>query len=354
MPRTHRFSVLDSLRGLAALAIVIFHTPLLLGAGGAELFRHSEPFVQFFFVLGGFVLFHAYGQRLSTATLFGRFVAARSFRILPLHLCLLGLFLLLDVALPHMVGAAPNLLANLLLLPAWLPGANGLSLNPAAASLGIGFYLSLLFGLALLILPRGRGGACLLLVAAALWGLLSGVDGLGRSVLMGVGGFCLGALSYSLHLSLGLLPLGQRAFTLLEVTVLALLALILDSAYAYRDLYAVALFALALFIFAFEGGLVSRLLHRGLFRHLGRWAFAIYLGHLAVFMALGNLVPLLFRDGRPALLDTLLAPVAVLAVIALAALLHRYVERPGMALGRRLLTPRAGTAQAGKVSQASG
>lgn len=352
MPRTHHFTVLDSFRGLAALAIVILHAPWLAG-GGPELFRLSEPFVLFFFVLSGFVLFHAHGRRPTGATAFGRFVATRGFRILPLHLCLLGLILLLDFTLPD---AGPKLLANLLLLQAWLPGSEGLSMNPAADGLGIGFYLSLLFGLALLTLPRGREGACLLLAILALWGLLGGVDGLGRSLLLGVGGFCLGALSCALHHQLRLLPLGPGAFTLLEVTVLALLALILDSAYAHRELYAMALAALALFIFAFEGGLVSRLLDRGPLRSLGRWAFAIYLGHLAVFLALATLIPLLFGDGRPALLDSLLAPIAVLLVIALAALLHHGVERPGVALGRRLLAPRARarTAQAVKVSRASG
>lgn len=353
MPRTRDFRALDSFRGLAALAIVICHLPLLRAGSAAEPFRNSDPFVQFFFVLSGFVLFHAYGRRLTTAATFGRFVAARSFRIFPLHLFLLGLFLLLDFILPQMVGSA-SIPTNLLLLQAWLPGTDGLSLNPASWSLSIGFYLSLFFGLALLALPRGRNAAWLLLTALAFWGLLSGFDSLSRNIFMGAGGFFLGALLYPLYQSLRLLPLSQRAFTTLEITALALLALVLDSSYSHRDLYAVALFALVLLIFAFEGGLVSRLLVRGLFRTLGRLAFSLYLSHLAVFIALGSLVSLMFRNGRPALLDPLLAPFAVVCVIALSGLTYRYIERPGVALGRRLLTPRPSATRAGKVSQTSG
>ena len=352
MPSTQRFSALDSFRGLAALAIVVCHLPLLLADGEPGQFVDSAVYVQFFFVLSGFVLFHANGARLGTPAAFGRFLTARGFRILPVHLCLLGLILLLGDTRPD-AESASALLANLLLLQAWLPTADDLSLNPAAWTLSLGFYFSLFFGLALLALPRGRSAAYLLLAALALGGLLSGFDDLHASLLLGAVGFFLGAMLYPLQQSLRLLPLSQRAFTILEVTVLALLGLILDSSYLYRELYATLVFALLLLIFTFEGGLLSRLLRHRLPLTLGRWAFALYLSHLVLFMALAELLPLLPQPDVP-WRDPLQATAAVLVAIALSALLHRYIERPGIVLGQRLLAPRSGTAQAGNASEASG
>lgn len=335
MLSTHRFNTLDSFRGLIALSILALHTPLVLGVPSV-LFHHSSLLVQFFFVLSGFALMHAYGARLSSALQLGRFLATRSFRVFPPHLFLLGLFLALDWLLPQMVGNAPNLFANLFLLQAWLPGADGLSVNPATASLSLGFYLSLAFGLVLLALPRGRMVACGLLLALILWGLVNGVDGFRRTLFLGVGAFCLGALIYSLYLKLRLLPLSQRASTTLEITAVLLLVLILDSSYAYRDLFALAMFALALCMFAFESGFLSRLLVCSPFRYLGRLAFSLYLSHLFVILALANLAPLVLPQGRSPMSDALL-PLTLLVVFALSALTYHGIERPGIALGQRLL-----------------
>jgi len=57
----HRFLFLDGLRGLGALAIIVEHVP----SGFLEgLMPGRHLGVPFFFVLSGFVMAHAYGQRL--------------------------------------------------------------------------------------------------------------------------------------------------------------------------------------------------------------------------------------------------------------------------------------------------
>ena len=59
---THRFVLLDGFRGLAALLVVLFHAE----RDGSPFYRLDPLFlmVDFFFVLSGFVLLHAYGDRL--------------------------------------------------------------------------------------------------------------------------------------------------------------------------------------------------------------------------------------------------------------------------------------------------
>jgi peptidoglycan/LPS O-acetylase OafA/YrhL len=80
-PRSHRFVVLDGVRGLAAVAVMLGH------AG----YRHGWLLAQFnlavdlFFILSGFVLSHAYGNRLATDLRPGRFVVLRLIRLYPCY-----------------------------------------------------------------------------------------------------------------------------------------------------------------------------------------------------------------------------------------------------------------------------
>jgi peptidoglycan/LPS O-acetylase OafA/YrhL len=85
-PRQH-FAILDGLRGVAALAVLAHHT-----LDPWEL-RYTTPHaglaVDFFFLLSGFVIAHAYEGRLLKAMSFRTFVTVRLIRLYPL--ILLGL-----------------------------------------------------------------------------------------------------------------------------------------------------------------------------------------------------------------------------------------------------------------------
>ncbi|MDG5488239.1 acyltransferase [Sphingomonas sp. BGYR3] len=81
----HRFVALDGLRGVAALMVLVLH--------GVTIFPSSVMAVDLFFMLSGFVLAHAYGERLDSAAERVRFVKARLIRLWPLYLvgCLIAL-----------------------------------------------------------------------------------------------------------------------------------------------------------------------------------------------------------------------------------------------------------------------
>lgn len=117
-----RFTVLDGMRGLAALVVITDHvhsdllTALLPG-------RYLA--VDFFFVLSGFVLAHVYGQRLKSGRMsFAGFMRVRWIRLYPLYIAgaLAGAVLALLYALkgwgewpPSQVAA--SLLFALFLIP---------------------------------------------------------------------------------------------------------------------------------------------------------------------------------------------------------------------------------------------
>ena len=63
----HRFLVLDGLRGLAAIAVALYHAGLALGV--PYLTTRAYLAVDFFFVLSGFVIAHAYEDQLTSGAL---------------------------------------------------------------------------------------------------------------------------------------------------------------------------------------------------------------------------------------------------------------------------------------------
>jgi peptidoglycan/LPS O-acetylase OafA/YrhL len=80
--RGHRFATLDYLRGVAALAIVLLHFRYGLGV---KLLPYGYLAVDFFFVLSGFVLAHAYEERLLAGMTPADFMRARLIRLYPLY-----------------------------------------------------------------------------------------------------------------------------------------------------------------------------------------------------------------------------------------------------------------------------
>ena len=76
---TRHFRTLDALRGIAALAVVLYHLPV----GG--LAPRGYLAVDLFFLMSGFVVAHAYEARLASGWSAGRFLMARLKRLWPLY-----------------------------------------------------------------------------------------------------------------------------------------------------------------------------------------------------------------------------------------------------------------------------
>ncbi|HEX7694251.1 MAG TPA: acyltransferase family protein, partial [Sphingomonas sp.] len=104
-----RFVVLDGMRGLAALSVVALHTaqyfPSQTGPARAYLA------VDFFFMLSGFVMAHAYGDKLRAGLTIKGFAEIRLARLYPMIFLGVTLGLLARVCAPD--GSGAGLLATL-------------------------------------------------------------------------------------------------------------------------------------------------------------------------------------------------------------------------------------------------
>ncbi len=77
-----RYDTLDAMRGVAAFLIILRHTSAFWGGIS---FRHSYLAVDFFFLLSGFVVCHAYEAPLKTSLSVLQFMKLRLIRLYPLY-----------------------------------------------------------------------------------------------------------------------------------------------------------------------------------------------------------------------------------------------------------------------------
>lgn len=359
-----RFDALDSWRGVCALLVALYHLPLGWSLGDAGFVRNGFLFVDFFFVLSGFVISHAYGGRIGGGHAYGVFLIRRFGRVWPLHVAMLLAFAVIEAvklaALPDPDGGERNsafaFVTNLLLLHG-LGIHHELTWNPQSWSISTEFWTYALFGLLSLLGGTGRrvliltmGVAGLAVVAAfSPRGMDATYDfGLFRCLY----GFAAGCAVYGLWRRGLPFPRGVTAATVLEaVAAVTAVAFVGRAGHTPLALAAPLVFAGVVWVFAHEAGALSRGLRLPPLRRLGAWSYGIYMVHGLILYASVNLMGLAARWGIDG--GTVTGDAAALAyttaVIALAALTARLVEEPGRRVFNRLAAARharRGTADA--------
>jgi peptidoglycan/LPS O-acetylase OafA/YrhL len=133
-----KFSVLDGMRGIAALLVLTRHTEDYWLAPGL-LHNHSYLAVDLFFILSGFVISHAYAQKLNDGRLSGLgFMRIRCIRLWPVYAlaALLGAAAVAAGGTHAPAALVASLAWMLLFLPSRLPGSDSLfALNAPSWSL---------------------------------------------------------------------------------------------------------------------------------------------------------------------------------------------------------------------------
>jgi peptidoglycan/LPS O-acetylase OafA/YrhL len=371
-----RFAALDGLRGLSAVAVALFHLPLAFHLYPTALVREAYVFVDFFFVLSGFVIAHAYGARLTGGADLGEFLWRRIGRLWPLHLATLAALVALecvrlllapqfgDGVRPPFSGetALSELLPNALLLHGW--GYNVLTWNIPSWSISAELFAYIVFGV-VAVLARGRALLVAAILAAATWTVSLAIAAnvplySALTSLRAVCGFFAGVLVYAAFTRRGAPRWPVPLATPLEVGATLLIAAYLI--FIGREEitpWAMPIFALAVYIFAAERGLVSSLLKSGPLQLLGMLSYSIYLTHsllITAFNAVARLIgrvtgievmapaSSLFPDALDrhtrgdvvnfgnAWLNDLYALAFLAAVIVLSAITYRLIEVPGQKL----------------------
>lgn len=327
-----RFKALDSWRGICALAVVFFHFPIAGSVRAFPLFAHGYLFVDFFFVLSGFVIATAWEGRLTHVEQTWRFLVRRFGRLWPLHVSILAAFVGVSLAegdLNHDERHSVAAIATNLLLVHGLGMHGDLTWNGPSWSISVEAMLYVLFALLALFRWRVWVYAGLIVVglgvltAFAPNGMASTFD---YGVFRGFAGFFTGALLTRAPAA----RLGSGA---------ELLVILMAGTFVWLNqmtILAPAIFGSVVYVFAHANGSISKVLEALVFRKLGEWSYSTYMIHAAVVAVIWKLAPGIgLTEGGGMLhspsdqLTGLVAVAYVLTVVGLSAVSYALIEQPG-------------------------
>lgn len=369
-----RFKSLDGLRGVAAVLVVLFHIRWPNHITHNELIRNGYLAVDLFFILSGFVISANYSRKLKDFSRVREFIILRFFRVYPLHLTVLSLFVSIELlrfwglrsgfAVPsskpfsdgNSLGA---LFANALLIQG-LGVFESLTWNIPSWSISCEFVAYLLFGIA--ALNSTLWSAALFATAAFLalsaYGVLAftyqSLDltydwGLVRCVC----GFVLGMAVFEVSRRNGARALAAANPTALAwapMLVTAALIVVMSFTSGWVVVFVIPVFVIMVGVFQTEHGIVANMLNSRAAQYLGRISYSVYMIHflvLTVFtMFLRRLLQVPMEMDPVVLLPVfridpwvgdLLVIAVVAAVVAISSVTHRVVEEPARLFGRELV-----------------
>ena len=304
MTQPRHFNVLDSFRGIFACIVAFSHFNANSIFYGSPLFDRGSIYVDFFFVLSGFVIFANYADRLQNGFSLKNFIFLRFARLYPLHFFVLMAFIavdLLQMLLPVSGAAlfkpfsAPgegigDIVANLLLIHS-LNVSEHLAFNGPSWSISVEFYTYILFGIILVCLKKfqnvfifvlGLGSAILLY---NLYGELYAK--LDYGFLRCFYGFSCGALTWVLYSRLSQPSLDHasttKKFSIAEIFLfVACVIYIQFFSFDGLSMLAPIVFSGMILLYAFEGGIISRFLKMKFFLFLGMLSYSIYMTHIFI------------------------------------------------------------------------
>jgi len=162
----NKIDELESIRGIAALIVVMYHIPSWNGfLHDIPLIRGGGIMVDLFFVLSGFVIYSAYGNRLSSFKEVIQFQFLRFGRLYPIHLVFLLVALGIETLKyvlqihfgieshskpPFVENNLAAFIRELFLVKAFWPNETAMSFNSPAWSIGAEFYTYIFFALIVL------------------------------------------------------------------------------------------------------------------------------------------------------------------------------------------------------------
>ena len=315
----HRFAVLDIFRGIFSSLVVLFHMSAFSDTVliNNKFIYNSDLFVDFFFVLSGFVITYSY-QQMSTGQEFGEFYKKRFFRLYPLHLIVLLCFVAIEfskhsasgyVHVNKIENVSNNLetfFTNIFLVNSvGFPGIHDVSWNIASWSISAEMIAYLVFGFIMLMInritfPKNRVllPSLVILGASTILYLKTGSLKLDYNFdygfLRGIIGFFAGVICFNTfdNVKTYLSKLSSALFNVLEVLLLTIvISFVWQGAVfkSYGFIYEI-LFFVTILVFAFEKGWLSAQLKKSNFLHqTGKYSYSIYMIHTLI-LSLFNIV----------------------------------------------------------------
>jgi len=288
----HRFSVLDSYRGLFACLVAMSHFNAYNPFQNSHIFNRGGIWVDFFFVLSGFVIYANYSEKLRSGFGAAKFIFLRIGRLYPLHLAILLAYISVDLVqyVVHIDGAAlyapfsapgediSAIIANVFLVHS-LGIVDELSFNGPSWSISVEFYTYILFAFVLIYSGRFYRHITFLVALISLVILCMNSTQLLEKLDFGffrcVYGFGCGALVWEVfnvwHKKIGPIIGDYKIKSHVIELAAVVLGLVYVNYFAFSALsfFAPLVFGVFILLFSFEAGIVSKFLKQRFFLLLG-------------------------------------------------------------------------------------
>jgi peptidoglycan/LPS O-acetylase OafA/YrhL len=356
-PHTARLVELDALRGIFAMGIVLLHSPFLSAVTQNAIVRHFYIFVDFFFVLSGFVVSMSYMERLERQRSLAHFLILRVGRLWPLHAFVLIMFLMLYFLRFVLNGSGPlaqdpqNILGlffgDIFFLNGFRNGTTWL-LNFPAWSINAEMVSYVVFGVFAAYLAGRSAKYSIPLIASGLvvYGLYDPPFGAtwNWSIFRSTYYFMIGLYCYKIRASVPQI----RFNTILESSsILALVGYFTSFEWLGGNILRTFVFSFVILVFSYGGGWISTILRGHFFQVLGRRSYSIYMIHVFVFSLMSyaaGKMGLLVHSGSAEMrarfiylgeFTNVALLISLFAIIFLAGLSYRFVEVPGQDVAKR-------------------
>lgn len=300
---------LESLRGIAACLVVLFHSPFNYGDNAISFVSNSYLFVDFFFVLSGFVMALAYSPRINNSLNFQGYLILRLGRVYPLHIIMLFVWLIYILIKQFVFESGfggstqfdtnniASFISNIFLLNS-MGLHDYLSWNYPAWSISTEFFAYITFYWLTVTFDNKNSLTKPLLISVLCYGLIIYLGRKNLDITYNYGFFrCLGAFYLGVFVyrcfNLSSCPkfilanLGVfEAFCIFSSLILVSVA----NLHLFYFVPVVAMFSFTVYIFSQSGsGPIGKLLLTAPFRKVGLWSYSIYMIHALIVAGVSNL-----------------------------------------------------------------
>lgn len=311
-----KFKSLDAFRGLAALVIVMYHSAFYADTNVSQIVQNGGVFVDFFFILSGFVMAYSYQDKIGKSISFRKFFLLRVGRLYPLHIFVLLLWIPYIGAkvyvYQHGMGATDpleinnfsTLTSNLFLMQGLgIDGAPMMAWNFPSWSISTEFYTYLVFFIVSVLFSfRKRSIYNIFIPLSTILLLYFTYDpNIGEysalSFVRCLGGFFGGVVVYNIYKKVKFNIENVAYATFLEIIVLSstLYLVQLDYDYTLRYLTIFA-FMVVIYLFSIQNiGAVSRILEMKLPQLIGKLSYSIYMMHALIMVVAFNVFQYIFK-----------------------------------------------------------
>lgn len=299
---------LDSLRGLIALTMALYHSQFFIKAGGSEIMHNAYLCVDMLFILSGFIISANYGDRINRGFSFPQFIIPRVARLYPLHAVMMVvwlLYILMKQALYErgFGGNGPlenndlrSFVGSLFMLHS-MGFFDRVNWNVPSWSIGALMLTYISFYVFCKIAQQAAWLKALMLavIGYAFIGIVLRKTNFDITYDYGflrcLAGFYLGVFCYGLAQNAYVGEISSRTITLLEL--IALLAFLLVLQYAESSVVVLygsfaLLGAIVLLLASAKSGIVGKLFELPLLQWIGNLAFSIYLTHYIIVLTIAN------------------------------------------------------------------